>query len=334
MRIPKFLLLLAVAELATLDVCLAQSQVVENKTGSAFGTVLMAMNYRPVDHAQVDVHSLSTEWASTALTGADGKFDVTGMPLGQYRLTVTAPLCEPYEILVMVEERTGPLSLELTKASPAPTPVDDEVVSVHELKMSGKGEPDFNKGTRLLQKGDARGSLVYFERALAKDPGYYRAYHNLGLAQYKLGERAQAEDSFQRAIDLTNGGFAPPQFALGMILLENRQFRHAETVVERGLVMEPGSALGKYVMGLVQFALNRLPEAERSAHDALHSRADLADAHILLARIHERENNPYAVKTDVAAYLKLDGHGPLEDEAKALLERARVEITQNTNGGH
>lgn len=208
------------------------------------------------------------------------------------------------------------------------TPVNDSVVSVRELKMSGKAESAFEKGTKLLQKGDARGSVVYFERALAKDPGYYRAYHNLGLAQYRLGENAQAEMALQRAIDLTNGGFAPSEFALAMILVEKQQFREAERLIQRGLEMEPGSALGKYFLALVQLALNRLSDAERSAHDALFRSADLADANILLAKIHELEHNPYAVQADVAAYLKLDGHGPLENEANVLLQRAQKEISQ------
>jgi tetratricopeptide (TPR) repeat protein len=249
MRIPKFALLLAIAQLVTPVLCLGQSQAVENKTG-------------------------------TARVGA---------------------------------------------------PVNDAVVSVQELKMSGKAESAFRKGTKLLRKGDARGSIVYFERAVAKDPGYYRAYHNLGLAKYRLGETAQAEEALQRAIDLTNGGYAPSQFGLGMILIEKQEFRQAETVIQRGLDMEPGSALGKYFLGVVQLALNQLPDAERNAHDALFRSAEEADAYILLAMIHERERKPFAVEAEVAAYFKLEGHGLLENEANVLLQRALKEISQDAN---
>jgi tetratricopeptide (TPR) repeat protein len=222
-----------------------------------------------------------------------------------------------------IENKTGPAR--------AVAPVNDAVVSVQELKMSGKAESAFEKGTKLLRKGDARGSVVYFERAVAKDPGYYRAYHNLGLARYRLGEMARAEEALQRAIDLTNGGYAPSQFALGMILVEKQQFREAETVIQRGLDMEPGSALGKYFLGVVQLALNRLPDAERSARDALFRSAGQADALILLAMIHEREHKPFAVEAEVAAYLKLEGHGPLENEANFLLQRAQKESSQRAN---
>jgi tetratricopeptide (TPR) repeat protein len=209
------------------------------------------------------------------------------------------------------------------------TPVNDSVVSVQELKMSGKAESVFMKGTKLLQKGDARSSLVYFEHAIKKDPGYYRAYHNLGLAQYELGDKTRAEEAFQRAIDLTKGGFAPSQFALGTILFERQQYRQAEAVIQNGLTMEPGSALGKYLLGLVQFASERLTDAERSAHDALFRSAEETDAYILLAQIHARRHEPYSVKADVAAYLRLDGHGPLADQANMLLQRAQMEISKS-----
>jgi len=209
-------------------------------------------------------------------------------------------------------------------------PVNDSVVSVQELKMSGKAESAFRKGTDLLLKGDDRGSLVYFERAVAQDPGYYRAYHNLGLAEYQLGDKAKAEEAFQRAIDLTNGGYAPSQFALAMILFEKREFRRAEWLIQRGLETDPSSALGKYLLGVVQFALGLLPDAEKSAREALLRSASQAEAHILLAKIHERDHDPYAVQADVAAYLKLDPHGPLENEANVLLQRAQQEIDQKT----
>jgi hypothetical protein len=93
--------------------------------------------------------------------------------------------------------------------------------------------------------------------------------------------------------------------------------------------MDPGSALGKYFLGLVQFSLNRFADAEQSARDALWRNANQADAYILLARIHEHNDNPYAVVNEVTAYLKMDPQGPLGSEATGLLQRAQQEIHQH-----
>jgi len=329
MRVLGFAMQIVIIALISPTLCLAQSQPSENATGSASGLVLLEVDGRPIRHAQVEFLNPSTGWAASTLTDRNGKFEFAGLLPTNYQVTVTAPGCERLEATVMVDAGVGPLSLLLRKTQLPTTPRNDSVVSVHELRMSDKAEPAFAKGTRMLQRGDAQGSLAYFHRALAKDPSYYRAYHNLGLAHYQLGKRPQAEEDFQKSIGLSNGGYAPSQFALAMILCEKQEFRQAERLIQNGLALEPGSAVGKYFLGLVQFALNRPAEAEKSARDALWRNANQADAYILLARIHERNHDPYAVMTDVRAYLKLDSHGRLESEASDLLKRARQEIAQN-----
>jgi len=304
----------------------AQSRVTQSATVSASGIVLLTPEDRPIRHAHVELLISSTGWAADTLTDNNGEFNFAGLTPGSYHLTVTAPGCERLEGTVTVDGSFETLFLRLYRSQQPPTPRSDSVVSVQELRVSGKAESAFAKGTRMLQQGDARGSLAYFRGALARDPGYYRAYHNLGLANYQLGDTEQAEGNFQKSIELSNGGYAPSQFALAMMLCEKQEFREAERLIQTGLAMEPDSAIGRYFLGVVQFALNRTAEAEKSAHDALWRDANQAEAYILLAKIHERNHNPHAVMAEVAAYLKLDPHGPLENEASKLLQTARQEI--------
>lgn len=305
---------------------LAQSPATQDATVSASGIVLLTPEDSPIRHAHVEFLITSTGWAVGTLTDNNGGFKLAGLTPTSYHVTVIAPACERLEDTVIVDGGVKTLFLHLHRTQPAVTPRSDSVVSVQELRGSGKAESAFAKGTRMLQQGDAQRSLAYFRRALARDPSYYRAYHNLGLANYQMGNTEQAEGDFQKSIEVSNGGYAPSQFALAMILCEKQEFREAERLIQNGLAMEPGSAIGKYFLGVVQFALNRPVEAEKSAHDALWRNANQAEAYILLAKIHERNHNPYAVMAEVAAYLKLDPHGPLGSEANKLLQRARQEI--------
>jgi tetratricopeptide (TPR) repeat protein len=197
--------------------------------------------------------------------------------------------------------------------------------------MSGKVHKTFDKGTRLLQKGDAAGSLPYFQQAIAEYPGHYKAYYNLGVAHYRLGHIADAEQAFQKSIDLTGGAYGPPQFAMGMVLCQEREFHQAETVIMRGLEVDPGSATGKYFLGWAQFALNRLVDAEKSVQQALLRKASFAEAYFLLARIHMRQKNPRAVVEDLNAYLKLDPPAPGNAQARALLEQTQQAMGQNAD---
>jgi tetratricopeptide (TPR) repeat protein len=202
---------------------------------------------------------------------------------------------------------------------------------VQELKMAGKGRKAFDQGTRLLLKGDPAGSLPYFQRAIAEYSGHYMAYYDMGIALYRLGHVADAERAFQKSIDLTGGTYGPPQFAMGMVLCEEHDFRQAETTIQRGLDVDPSSATGKYFLGWAQFALNRLVDAERSVRQALLRRANFPDAYFLLARIHLRQNNSSAAVEDLNAYLKLDPNSGGNAQAKALLEKTQQALEQNTD---
>ena len=201
------------------------------------------------------------------------------------------------------------------------------VVSVRDLKLAGKGHAAFDKGSRLLDKGDTVASVPYLERAISESPEHYMAYYDLGVARFRLGQLAEAEQAFQKAIDLTGGGFAPPQFGLGAIFCQKREYLQAERILQRGVELESGSAVGKYYLAWAQLGLNRLVEAERSAEQALVRNANLAEAYLLLARIHQRERNTPAVARDLEVYLKLD---PRKDFARRLADKIQQEMAQDT----
>jgi len=219
-----------------------------------------------------------------------------------------------------------------TKESAAPR--NEDIVSVQELRMSDKGRKAFAKGAALLGKGDAAASLAYFDQAIAEFPGFYKAFYDLGIAHFRLGHTVEAEQAFQKSINLTGGGYAPPEFGMGMVLCEKQELEQAETVIQRGLDLEPGSATGKYFLGLAQFGLNHLDEAERSLRQALLRRANFPQAYFLLAKIHQRQNNSPALAEDLQAYLKLDRHSPDSKQARALLEQTQQNRNQQASSAH
>jgi tetratricopeptide (TPR) repeat protein len=200
-------------------------------------------------------------------------------------------------------------------------------ISVRDLKLDGKGRAAFAKGSRMLDKGDTTGSIPYLERAISESPEHYKAYYDLGVAHFRLGHLPEAEQAFQKTIDLTGGSFAPPQFGLGAVLCKKREFLLAETILRRGIELEAGSPVGKYYLAWAQLGLNRLVEAERSAEEALARNANLAEAYLLLARIHQRQQNAPAVAKDLEVYLKLEGHKEL---ARRLADEIRQEMAQTT----
>jgi tetratricopeptide (TPR) repeat protein len=225
------------------------------------------------------------------------------------------------------------LSAILFSLSTSAQSPQNNIVSVQDLALSGKAAKAFLKGTDLLVKGDNAASVEQFLKAIELAPSSYRPYHNLALAYLRLGKLDQAAADFQKSIDITKGAFAPSLFGLSMILYRRSEFLDAKLLAERGLDADPTSAVGKYCLGLIQFSLGHLPEAERSALDAI-ARGGQIDAYLLLAQIHERTNNPAAVLSDVQSYLKLAPSGTLRPEALTLLHHAQLQLNPQSASLH
>lgn len=211
----------------------------------------------------------------------------------------------------------------------AQSPSGDNTVSVAELAMPRKAVQAFEKGTALLIKGEPQASVPYFQKVIALAPNAsYRTYHNLALAYYRLAQFDASAENFQKAIDISKGNFAPSMFGLAMILYRREDFQHAEAIVQRGLFLTPGSSLGKYCYGLIQYSLGKFADAERDALAALQFDPGQVDAYLLLAHVHERQHNPNAVIADVQSYLKLTPNRQLESDANALLDRAQHNLAR------
>lgn len=196
-------------------------------------------------------------------------------------------------------------------------------ISVQELTMSPKAARAFEKGSALLLKGEPQASIPFFQSVIDLFPNSYRPYHNLGLAHARIGKLDEAAAEFQKSIDLSEGAFAPSLFGLSMVFYQRSDFLQAKSLIERGLLVAPASAVGKYYLALVQFSLGHTGEAQRNALESLQLDPAQADVYLLLAHIHERLNDPSTVLQHVQSYLKLCPKGVLQSDALALLQRAQ-----------
>jgi tetratricopeptide (TPR) repeat protein len=202
-------------------------------------------------------------------------------------------------------------------------------VSVRELSIPPKALHAFEQGIELLAKKDAAGSLPHFQRAILEYSGYYEAYDRMGAADLRLWRLPEAEQAFRKSIDLSGGQYAHPLLALGAILDDREEFAEAESVIHKGLDLEPESRTGHYYLALALFGLNRLVEAEKSVHDALRQKSDFPEAYLLLADIHSREEDYQSIVNDLDEYLKLAPDGPASARAKALRESAHGKLVES-----
>lgn len=101
---------------------------------------------------------------------------------------------------------------------------------VEESPRSAKAH--FNLGIQLAAEGDERSAIAQYEHALRIHARYHEAWHNLGGALRRAGERERALQAYQRAIECMSG-FLPPRFGVVQTLFELQRVDEARAELER-----------------------------------------------------------------------------------------------------
>jgi tetratricopeptide (TPR) repeat protein len=213
--------------------------------------------------------------------------------------------------------------------SPASTPPPQlsadatNQVSARELQIPQKARKFFNQGTHLLAEQKPAESIAEFQRAIKIFSDFYEAYYKIGLADLNLQRYSDAQSAFETSIQLSKGRYAPSQFGLGVVLCTEKQYGQAEEAIRSGLQNYPADATGNFTLAWVLFNAGRLPEAEKSARQAIIFNTDLAEAYLLLGQIHLRQNDLVSLLSDLDAYVKLRPGEPRMAQAIALRAQAQ-----------
>jgi tetratricopeptide (TPR) repeat protein len=93
-----------------------------------------------------------------------------------------------------------------------------------------------------------------------------------------------------------------------LIWRENQVRR--KKVIRRGLEVDESLPNGYAMLGMTLLRLDRLEEAERSAHEVLLRNPNLGLAYLVLADVHVRRGEYWMQLRELDAYLKLDPTGP------------------------
>jgi tetratricopeptide (TPR) repeat protein len=279
----------------------------------------------PAARVRVDVKALTGGGIATTFTDSSGRFEAPAQGSGSVVVTVQEQGYEPVEQRVDLKYDGGTSGVFITLHKLRRTPVDAQgyTVSVHDLKVPGKARHEFDKGVERLQKKDAEGSLDHFKEATNAFPNYYEAYYQIGLANLELRRGNEAEQALQRSIDLSGGGYAEPQFALGAMLCDRQAYSDAERVLRRAIDVDGNSWKGHLFLGQALFGQNRLADAEKSVREVLLRRSDVPSAFILLANIHIRRQEYILGIKDLDTFLNLKPEGPTSDQARAVREAAQ-----------
>jgi tetratricopeptide (TPR) repeat protein len=131
-------------------------------------------------------------------------------------------------------------------------------------------------------------------RVVALDPGFMRAWDNLGLNYDALGRFDDAVRSYEEALRLNRASETPspwPALNLGLLLVKLDRLDEAETRFRESVAADPAFPQAHYQLGLLLDKTGRPEEAIPELDEAARLDGDYAEPHFALARLYRRAGN-------------------------------------------
>jgi tetratricopeptide (TPR) repeat protein len=127
--------------------------------------------------------------------------------------------------------------------------------------------------------------------AIELDPGFMRAWDNLGLNYDALGRFDDAVRSYEEALRLNRASETPspwPALNLGLLLVKLDRLDEAETRFRESVAADPGFPQAHYQLGLLLDKTGRPEEAIPELEEAARLDGGYAEPHFALARLYRR----------------------------------------------
>jgi predicted CXXCH cytochrome family protein len=148
-------------------------------------------------------------------------------------------------------------------------------------------EEQMNLGLYQQATGDPTAAEQAYREALRLAPAFVPALLNLADLYRANGLDQQAAPLLQRAIDLAPGD-AAPQYALGLLLIRQRQLDAALGHLRQATTLDPANARYSYVYGVAQWESGRQQEAVATLEAALASHPGNRDLLSALASYYQQ----------------------------------------------
>jgi tetratricopeptide (TPR) repeat protein len=153
--------------------------------------------------------------------------------------------------------------------------------------------------------------------ALADLPAYPEAAHLLGVALAAMGQRSEAIDQFQKALEL-RPTYPEAHLDLGMAFADEGQKDRAIAEFRQAVAERPRYAEAHQRLAKCLFEENKPGDALSELKAALSINPDLSDAHYLLARVFLALQNKEAAQLEFRQVAQLNNRRVLSTESTRL----------------
>ncbi|NNE84033.1 MAG: tetratricopeptide repeat protein [Alphaproteobacteria bacterium] len=176
-------------------------------------------------------------------------------------------------------------------------------------RQPGNGQAWYLRGLALRALRDVTGARTCLETAIAQGFAEAVAYFEIARTQVLLGDRAAAEAQYRKALaaqpDLTAASRE-----LASLCLEAGRLDEAEQWFGETLRHDPGDGMARRNLAQLLYRLERGGEAIATLDAGVALAPDQPDLHVMLATLHELENDPPAAQRHSETAIALDPGNP------------------------
>lgn len=151
-------------------------------------------------------------------------------------------------------------------------------------------------------------AIASFQKAIALDAGFMRAYDNLGLALDMTGQLDEAVAAYTRATELNRREFPPspwPPFNLGVLLLKMGRHADAEELLREATGYDPKFGNAYYRLGVCLEKQGKLADAVPELARAAELNPDSYSPHLALGRVFRALGRADDSKREFAEFRRL-----------------------------
>lgn len=323
LRVQRFALVTSVSLILLLAFC----PVVHGQTaGTVTVRVSEATTESPIFQAEVKLLSFGHMNASYwAFTDGGGHVEFPAVEHGTYRVEVRKAGYETGQeqvdvaagviYNVMVGLRPDSSRSNTVKSSP-------EMISALDAAVPSGARKEFEAGSALLSS-DPAASIQHFRSAVEQYPKYSKAWMSLALAYLKIKRSDEALSAVGKAIEV-DSKFGMAYTLQGRLLVENREFKKAETSLLESIRLEPQAWEAHFELARCYYNTGKIDEALAQARQARDLPESNPITHLLLADVYLKQDQKKEALAELEAYAEAEPASP-------MLPRIRQKIAQLRN---
>jgi tetratricopeptide (TPR) repeat protein len=179
---------------------------------------------------------------------------------------------------------------------------------------------NYNLGVLLLAKGSPAEAIPHFQRVhpvdLPTSFNLIRAYLQTNHNPEAQRLAAQLSEQHKNEIEV--------HFSLGVLLASEKQYKAAQSELERADILKPNTFEILYNLGQTYLRNKEYPKADLALTRAIHLKPDSSDTLYLLAQVCANESRP----RDALDFL-LRAHNISPDNTDIIFLMAQISISQN-----